>query len=204
MGRQIVCWSCAVLIALGMLGCPRDFRAISIDPAGNESRPLTRIGETQRFTAGGIDADGFRVLIENANWQSSDEKVFAVDERGIVTARGSGRAELRASFEQFADMVPIVIKIIHRIKLDPEDPQLVRVGHGLKFTAKVFNERGEELRDYQVKWSKQGDAIANDDGLVLGMHSGDGLLIARVGAAQASVKITVVGSGVSPIPATGL
>jgi uncharacterized protein YjdB len=203
MVRQIVCWLCIALAGLGIFGCIRDFRAIRIDPNGNESRPLTRQGETLRFTAGGVDADGFRVLIENATWSSSNERVFVVDQRGVVTAIGSGRAELRVSYKQFADMVPVVVKIIHSIKLDPVDPQLLQVGQGLKFTAKVLNERGEVLRDYRVKWSVQGEAIAADDGMVVGMKRGDGLLIARLGAQQTSVKITVVGSGTAPVPGSG-
>jgi len=202
--RQIACLSCAVLVALSMLGCPRTFRAIAIDPAGNEGHALTRAGETLRFTAGGIDADGFRVLIENAVWSSSNERVFTVDQRGLVTAVGSGRAELRATYQQFGDMVPVVIKIVGGIKLDPADPQLLKVGGAIKFKAKVVDDHGEELRENRVKWSIQGDAIANDDGLVLGMKRGDATLIARTGAQQASVKITVVGTGTSPIPAGGL
>lgn len=202
--RQIACVSCAVLTLASALGCIRSFRAIGIDPAGNESRPLTRVGETLRFTAGGIDADGFRVLIEDAQWSSSNERVFTVDQRGLVTAVSSGRAELRAKYQKFADMVPVVVKIIASIKLDPADPQLLKVGSAIKFKAKVLDDHGEELRDFRVKWSIQGDAIANDDGLVLGMKRGDAALIARTGAAQSMVKITVVGSGTSPIPATGM
>jgi hypothetical protein len=202
--RQIACVSCAVLTALSGAGCIRSFRAIAIDPAGNEGRPLTRSGETLRFTVGGVDADGFRVLIEDAQWSSSNERVFTVDERGLVTAVRSGRAELRATYKQFADMVPVAVKIVGSIKLDPADPQLLKVGGSIRFKAKIFDDNGEEMHENRVKWSIQGDAIANDDGLVLGMKRGDAMLIARTGAVQTSIKITVMGSGTSPIPATGL
>jgi hypothetical protein len=196
--------ACAALAMLSATGCIRSFRAIAIDPPGNETRPLTRQGETLRFTAGGIDADGFRVLIDHPIWSSSNERVFTVDEKGVVTAISSGRAELRANYQQFTDMVPVVVKIIGSIVLDPPDPQLLKVGSAIKFKAMVLDDHGQELRDFRVKWSKQGDAIANDDGLVLGVQHGDALLIARTGAAQTTIKITVVGSGKSPIPPTGL
>ena len=61
-----------------------------------DSAHLTYLGETLRFTA--VVRDGTGASVGGAvRWASSDGSVVTVDGTGLVTARGNGRAEVRAS-----------------------------------------------------------------------------------------------------------
>ncbi|WP_423925905.1 leucine-rich repeat domain-containing protein [Candidatus Palauibacter sp.] len=61
---------------------------------GPDSAALTYLGETVRFTARVTGGTGAAGAVE---WSSTDESVVTVDGAGLVTARGNGTAEVRAT-----------------------------------------------------------------------------------------------------------
>ncbi|WP_420463119.1 leucine-rich repeat domain-containing protein [Candidatus Palauibacter sp.] len=70
-----------------------------------DSAVLTYLGETVRFTArvtGGTGSEAGTV-----RWESTDRAVVTVDGSGLVTARGNGTAEVRASLGGVSDAAPV-------------------------------------------------------------------------------------------------
>ena len=55
------------------------------------------VGDTLRVVAEAFDENGHAVLGAEFNWSSSDESIARVDQSGLVTARGAGRARSRGS-----------------------------------------------------------------------------------------------------------
>ncbi|WP_419941105.1 leucine-rich repeat domain-containing protein [Candidatus Palauibacter sp.] len=77
--------------------------SLSVAP---DSAALTYIGETVQFTAtvrGGTGTAGA------VRWASTDEAVVTVDGGGLVTARGNGTAEVRASAGDLSDAAAVVV-----------------------------------------------------------------------------------------------
>ncbi|WP_420462798.1 leucine-rich repeat domain-containing protein [Candidatus Palauibacter sp.] len=73
-----------------------------------DSAALTYLGETVRFTArvaGGTGSAGGTV-----RWESTDQTVVTVDGSGLVTARGNGTAEVRASAGGASDAAPVRVE----------------------------------------------------------------------------------------------
>ena len=88
---------CAVL--LGVLGgCgetePRVPTAIVLNPI---SLTFTALGDAQQLSPTITDQDGKTLPPETASWSSSDPAVASVSQTGLVTAQGSGSAQITAT-----------------------------------------------------------------------------------------------------------
>ena len=59
-------------------------------------------GDTLRFAAEGTDANGHAVAAAEFSWTSSDTNVVTVDETGLATAVGPGRADIVATSSRVA------------------------------------------------------------------------------------------------------
>ncbi len=69
---------------------------------------LTHLGETVRFTAA-VRRDSGAVGGSAVRWESTDETVVAVDGSGVATARGNGRAEVRALLEGVSGAATVTV-----------------------------------------------------------------------------------------------
>ncbi len=70
---------------------------------------LTHLGEMVRFTAA-VRRDSGAVGGSAVRWESTDETVVAVDGSGVATARGNGRAEVRASLEGVSGSAAVTVE----------------------------------------------------------------------------------------------
>ena len=74
-----------------------------------DSAVLTYLGETAQFTARVTDGTGASVG-GVVRWESTDRAVVTVDGSGLVTARGNGTAEVRASAGGASDAAPVRVE----------------------------------------------------------------------------------------------
>jgi hypothetical protein len=93
---RIVSAACC-LIVLGTLACggtePRVPTAIVLDAS---ILNFTALGEAQQLSPTITDQDGKALPPETASWSSSDPAVAIVSQTGLVTAQGSGSAQITA------------------------------------------------------------------------------------------------------------
>ncbi|MDE2663881.1 MAG: Ig-like domain-containing protein [Gemmatimonadota bacterium] len=80
-------------------------RSVAVTP---REAHLTYLGETVRFTAA-VRRDSGAVGGSAVRWESSDETVVSVDGTGQATARGNGRAEVRASLEGVSGSATVTV-----------------------------------------------------------------------------------------------
>jgi hypothetical protein len=70
---------------------------------------LTALGDTVRFVAVALDAEGNVMLGRTFTWASSDEAVVTVDASGLVTAVGIGRATVLATCENVSGSATVSV-----------------------------------------------------------------------------------------------
>lgn len=68
-------------------------------------------GDTVRLRAHALDARGHTVRGRSVRWQSGDTAIAVVDSAGLVTARGPGRATLRASLNGLETSVSLQVDL---------------------------------------------------------------------------------------------
>ena len=81
---------------------------IAVDP---DSTPLTEMGQTLQLTASVSDANDVPIDDALVTWSSSNESVATVDEEGLVTAVGSGMADITATAGEVSQSVAVTVMI---------------------------------------------------------------------------------------------
>lgn len=76
-------------------------RTIMIKPENEAVQPtlfkFSRLGETRKFVAEGLDSEGQKIQNLTFSWSSSDENAATVNSTGVVTAVATGTSNLIAS-----------------------------------------------------------------------------------------------------------
>lgn len=192
--KRLALLSLIAMLLAQLLSCgPRGMAGIEIRPKPNEMLPLDRKGKSVQLSAGAVDKNGLWVNIVKPGWSSTDESVVTVDVTGKVTAVGSGHAEVIATLKGFTTKVPLDVKIVGSVELDPAEALTLKMGEEKKFKALVKDDRGKVVGDAKVTWTMQGYAADVDQsGLARGQAVGEAVLVAQSASETARVKITVV------------
>lgn len=87
-------------------------------------------------------------------WRSEDESIATVDSTGLLLGVAPGTVEIFASSGgvETSASVEILPERVHRIEIEPKEAELA-VGETQQFTARTFNEAGEELFGRTLRWS---------------------------------------------------
>src|SRR5262245_24458578 len=77
-------------------------------------RTLGMLGVTVQLAAGSFAADGsvvygLRTSPERFSWTSSDPDVATVDDRGLITSVGEGKATITATVEGVTGSIPVTV-----------------------------------------------------------------------------------------------
>ena len=75
----------------------------------DDEKTFTEIGGTESLTATPVDAGGTPIAGVTVAWASSDSSVVTVDEVGVITSTGNGRAKVIASVDSTAESVSVVV-----------------------------------------------------------------------------------------------
>lgn len=76
-------------------------RSIVVRPENESVQPtmfkFSRLNETRKFIAEGLDSEGQKIDTLTFTWSSSDENIATVNSTGVVTAKATGTSNLIAS-----------------------------------------------------------------------------------------------------------
>jgi len=98
--------------------------SISVSP----DMPRVMCGETQQFTAEGIDSEGkSRELADDVQWSSSDTSVATVDETGIAMALKAGTTTIEASYGGKSGSATMTVT---ELEIPPAEPENVTATAG--------------------------------------------------------------------------
>lgn len=134
-------------------------------------------------------------------WSSSDEEVAKVSDKGVVTARGKGKATITAKSgnEKARVRVTVIEKTVKTTKVILSPSATLKLNIGEKTTLKATVKPKNSTQS--VKWSSSDEKVArvSGKGVVTAMGKGTAVITAKSGAKKARVKVRVRGP-VQPDP----
>ena len=161
-----------------------EFSSVTLDKHGI----TLNAGETSQITPTVYPNNESEYLII---WQSSNEEIITVDEKGLVKAHKAGKATITATLKTFVDAVDkcdiTVMQPVEGITLDQTSIIIEEFGEMVKLNATILP---EDASNKSISWSSSNPAVCT--------VSANGTVIA-VGNGTATVIATTVDGG---IPAT--
>jgi uncharacterized protein YjdB len=152
------------------------------------------VGQTTTLVATPKDAAGVALTGRTVTWASADSTRATVSTAGVVTARDTGVARIRASVEGKQDSATITVHIVPvaGVAIAPRDVTL-HVGDTLRLTATSLDSAGHPLTGRSVLWSSSAPAKASVSaaGLVSALDTGLALIRASVEGKQDSTTFTM-------------
>ncbi|WP_334948900.1 hypothetical protein [Nostoc sp.] len=167
---------------------PARLTTLVISPQEVEMKP----GEHQHFSIQGLDQRGNAIATEKIAWNATGGKIDQ-DGNFIVNQNAKGDFSISAcAIEQnvsaFAKVVvPVVLQ---RLEIFPKDIQ-IEPNEIQTFTAKGFNQEGDEIGIGRVDWQSTTGGLIDDDGMFIGSYDIDTVdIIATVGDVDVALRVT--------------
>jgi uncharacterized protein (TIGR03437 family) len=143
------------------------------------------VGGHQQFTATAFGPGDQVYLGVIFTWQSSNPAVATIDQHGLATGVAPGTTEIRA-FARGAQSNAAILTVIEvprvltRIDVTP-NPATIPVGGTQQFTARGFDQFGNEITGITFSWESTDTNIATVDqtGLATGINQGQTTIRAR-------------------------
>lgn len=160
-----------------------DVKGIMLD-----QKELTLEGATQiQLTATVTPSDATEQVI----WESSNEKVVTVDDKGLITAQAPGKAVITVSCGRYSDNCEIEVLDVEPIFNISPDEAIMRVGETLQLNVTV---EPENAFNKEIYFESLNEAVAtvDENGLVTALAVGEVEIMCR----GAVAKITVLPSQV--------
>ena len=152
-----------LIITLLFLGCSPKVSGIDAKPGEIE---LNKPGETFQIRAVALDKEKKPMADAVIRWVSSNPAVVEVSDRGLLTAKGSGKSVITITSPgtEAVSVIPCKVSILAAINVKPKKVEL-KVGekHGMEATA--LNERNELFENQMVGWDSSDDKIVFIDDL---------------------------------------
>ena len=152
-------------------------------------------GDTLRVAATATDANGQAVAEVQFAWASGDTAVAVVDASGLVTAVGTGQAEVTATVAGVTGRTQLTVlaPVPTTIAVTPDTVVLTALGHTAQLTAEVRDQAGRAMEEIPVAWSSADTTVAVVDpaGLVRAVRGGSVTVTATAGEASGSAHVAV-------------
>ncbi|MBI5494996.1 MAG: Ig-like domain-containing protein [Deltaproteobacteria bacterium] len=180
-----------LLLVLPLLAaCDKKPASLSLEP--RELLPFEKKGKTVQLKAQTKDDRGIFLATVTPAYESSDPSVASVDDKGVITAEGTGKADIKATFEGVSASVPVTVKIVGSVEIEPSEPQKLRMGKTMKVKVTVKDDRGNVLPGEKFVFKTSGYTIDPDpDGTIAGVAVGEATLIAISQNKEARLKFDV-------------
>jgi hypothetical protein len=126
-------------------------------------------------------------------WRSSEPKVAAVDQDGMITGLAPGHARLTAAVRGAAATLElrVVPSTVAKLALSPADPA-VRQGDVVPFVVNARDAGGKPVEGLTPTWSfSPGDGQLDPDGRFVAYRTGVYTVTANLGRRTASTTVTV-------------
>ena len=164
---------------------------IDVSPSADT---LFAIGDTVQLTAQPRDANGNAVPEVIVEWSSADEAVATVDSVGLVTATGSGSADITATTRRASGAASVTVsQMIVEMDIVPAAIALFSLGDTVRLAAVGFDANGYTIAGHSFTWSSKNDAVATVDahGLITAVRTGSTDVYAASGELRDSAGVTV-------------
>ncbi|HEV8381857.1 MAG TPA: right-handed parallel beta-helix repeat-containing protein [Gemmatimonadales bacterium] len=150
---------------------------------------LTSIWDSLPVPAVILNARGDTLAPTSVQWSSDAPLVGSVDGSGLVVARDTGRATVRAKYarapgDTLRDSIAIrVFNLPASLVLSDDRDTLTAVGQTLAYTGQVRNARGNPVPGYSISWSSTNPAAATvaPGGVVTATGFGTAFVIGQAG-----------------------
>jgi hypothetical protein len=127
------------------------------------------------------------------SWRSSNTKIATVNEAGLVTAVGAGRATIVSATGKVEGKVTVDVfgGTIASLKLTPGNTD-ARTGDVLRFVVNAKDASGKALTGLTPSWSfSPGQGVIDNDGAFVGYEAGEYTITASFGAQSAEATVTL-------------
>jgi len=163
------------------------------------------VGRSAPLQARPEDAAGKLVTGATVYWTSSDTAVARVSSVGVVTARGTGSAQIAASaggHSAFATVAVVEVPVAS-VALVP-DSATVAIGQAVALRAIAYDSAGNTLSGRTVAWatSQPGVATVNNQGTVTAVAPGTATITGTVSGHSGAATITVPAPPVATVRIT--
>ncbi|HEX8710071.1 MAG TPA: Calx-beta domain-containing protein, partial [Pyrinomonadaceae bacterium] len=155
------------------------------------------VGAQQQFTARAYDANGQLLTGVLFQWQSSNPAVATVDQNGLATGVSAGTTQIRASARGVQSgpallTVRDVERTLTRVEVTPS-PATIPVGGSQQFTARGFDQFGNEITGLAFVWESSNTAVATVDqsGLATAIAQGQAIIKATSQGVSGTATLNV-------------
>lgn len=123
--------------------------------------------ETIKLRVSSFDDKGLYMGVVPVKWDSSDRSVASIDQSGVVTILGSGKATITAKTtkleKELSAAVELDASIVDKIRwVDPpesSEPIEMPMGEIKNFKAEVLDDRGNPIADAKIDWNASSWAV---------------------------------------------
>ncbi len=164
--------------------------SVLVSPAAGD----LAVGETMQLTATLKDGAGNHLTGRPVRWESSDNSVAAVSNKGLVTGVAPGPATITASSEGTDGNATITVTVIPVAAVAVWPPSSsIPVGLTLQLTATPKDRAGNPLQGRLVTWASSTPSVAtvSPEGLATGVTQGSATIIATSEGRRGSAPVTV-------------
>lgn len=158
---------------------------------------FSALGQTAVIAASAFDFNGLEIENPPLRWESSRPEAVAVTQRGIVTAKGGGTAEIRAILGPDTTVVMVTVaQVLARYTLSHDDVTLESLGDTLRVIATARDANGGVIEPSPTTapvWTSRDATVADvtQGGKVTARRNASTWIIAQRGAIADSVRLSV-------------
>lgn len=155
---------------------------------------LIAIGDTVRFAAQPVDANGNAVQDADISWSTDDDAVATVNADGLVTATGNGGAGITAAAGAATGRAEVTVsQVIVGLDVLPAATTLFSLGDTIRLVAAGVDANGHPAAALAVEWVSEHPTVASVDstGLVTALRTGGTDVFASSGELRDSSGVTV-------------
>lgn len=184
----------AILLCALMFGCFQTPSEIKVEPSRIE---IYDQGGTVNLKVTVTDKKGKVIAKAKPRFSVEDSSYASVDETGKLTARMSGKTEVRADYKKLSASVPVTVTIVDVLKLDfPTAGIYEAMGpekSAFKLNVTVKKENGEDVDLSIVKFGSSDEKVATVDkqGELTLLGDGKTTISAAIGKKRAALEVPV-------------
>jgi uncharacterized protein YjdB len=201
---SFVCAAGVAAVSCGEKSATETARVATVEVTPSAS--TVPVGSVMTLTAEPRDESGNLVRGQPIYWSSSDATVATVSSAGVVSALGSGEAQIAATAQgisavatiRVSDAPPVTQSTVTRVVVSPPTG-VVRATGGASFrqlqlTAIAYDADNRVISGRTFVWSVNKASVATVDGngLVLGVKEGQAVVTATTGGVSGTTDILVV------------
>ena len=152
------------------------------------------VGDTLRFSAEALDANGHAVAGAALAWASRDTLVARVDDEGLVTAVTTGEAEITATSSEATGFAALTVvgPVPTTVVVTPDSVMFTAVGDTVRLSSQVRDQIGRPMEGAAVAWASSDTQVATVDsvGLVTASGNGTASINATAGGVSGTARVT--------------